>query len=58
MAVTRGSPDDDGYKRFTEDINNVSYGSAITSRFIIDYKLLWDISDKLIFVQTLRFPVI
>lgn len=31
MAVTRASPDDDGYKRFTEDINNVSYGSAITN---------------------------
>ncbi|XP_030757236.1 two pore calcium channel protein 1-like isoform X2 [Sitophilus oryzae] len=28
MAQTRGSPDDDGYKRFTEDVNNVSYGSA------------------------------
>lgn len=52
MAVTRGSPDDDGYKRFTEDINNVSYGSAITSRFIISYKLLWDIPDKLISIQT------
>lgn len=32
MAVTRGSPDDDGYKHFTEDINNVTYGSAITSK--------------------------
>ncbi|XP_050302250.1 two pore calcium channel protein 1-like isoform X2 [Anthonomus grandis grandis] len=31
MAGTRGSPDDDGYKRFTEDINNVSYGSASTN---------------------------
>ncbi|ERL92570.1 hypothetical protein D910_09883, partial [Dendroctonus ponderosae] len=31
MAVTRGSPDDDGYKHFTEDINNVTYGSAITN---------------------------
>ncbi|KAJ8954127.1 hypothetical protein NQ318_005721 [Aromia moschata] len=27
MASNRDSPDDDGYKRFTEDIHNVSYGS-------------------------------
>ncbi|XP_056633174.1 two pore calcium channel protein 1-like isoform X1 [Diorhabda sublineata] len=26
-STSRGSPDDDGYKRFTEDIHNVSYGS-------------------------------
>ncbi|CAG9862413.1 unnamed protein product [Phyllotreta striolata] len=30
-STSRGSPDDDGYKRFTEDINNVSYGSNTTN---------------------------
>ncbi|XP_076256242.1 two pore calcium channel protein 1-like isoform X2 [Rhynchophorus ferrugineus] len=28
MAGTRTSPDDDGYKRFSENINNVTYGSS------------------------------
>ncbi|CAG9770850.1 unnamed protein product [Ceutorhynchus assimilis] len=33
MAATRGSPDDDGYKRFSEDINNVNvtYGAATSN---------------------------
>lgn len=37
MAATSrddDSPDDDGYKRFTEDIRNVSYGSNSTSKLL------------------------
>ncbi|KAL1502412.1 hypothetical protein ABEB36_007557 [Hypothenemus hampei] len=30
-GTTRDSPDDDGYKRFNEDVTNVSYGSASTN---------------------------
>ncbi|CAG9815106.1 unnamed protein product [Phaedon cochleariae] len=30
-STSRGSPDDDGYKRFSEDIHNVSYGSNSTN---------------------------
>lgn len=35
MAASRDSPDDDGYKRFTEDIHNVSYGSNSTSKLAV-----------------------
>lgn len=36
MASTSGaSPDDDGYKRFADDIHNVSYGSNSPRKFII-----------------------
>jgi hypothetical protein len=34
MATSRDSPDDDGYKRFTEDSHNVSYGSNDASKSI------------------------
>lgn len=33
-STSRASPDDDGYKRFTEDIHNVSYGSNCSSKYI------------------------
>ncbi|KAJ8933779.1 hypothetical protein NQ314_013815 [Rhamnusium bicolor] len=36
MASNRDSPDDDGYKRFTEDIHNVSYGSNISNPIDVD----------------------
>lgn len=40
MATTRcSSPDDDGYRRFTEDIQ-VSYGSNEPSEFKIEKKIL------------------
>ncbi|KAF7275685.1 hypothetical protein GWI33_011370 [Rhynchophorus ferrugineus] len=35
MAGTRTSPDDDGYKRFSENINNVTYGSSNRSTCFI-----------------------
>lgn len=34
-STSRASPDDDGYKRFTEDIHNVSYGSNCSSKNIV-----------------------
>lgn len=63
MARSRrcSSPDDDGYKRFTEDIHNVSYGSNSTSKFKISnlyrrrFKILRNVFHFTVFSQKSMF---
>lgn len=42
-STSRASPDDDGYKRFTEDVHNVSYGSNYSSKMVLIV-----LSDKIV----------
>lgn len=33
-SITRGPSDDDGYKRFVENVHNASYGSNVSCKYI------------------------